>query len=142
MERKKFNEVSRMIKGIEKKNLELEEFLSNLSILSRENMLRDITQDIIRNSEILKQLGVNQDLIMPQDEQEEPFLFQAIVENSISEIKKNPSKKVLLLKELLNKMPDISDNDKNVILQSIKDEDPDKLKEKILSLVKIFKLQL
>ena len=141
MEKKKLSEISHMIKGIENKNLELEEKISEFSVISRKNMLKEITQDIIKNSHIMKQMNVNQDLIMPHDE-EEPLFIQAIVESTISEIKKNPSKKVLFLKDLLDKMPDISTNDQNVIIQSLKDEDVDKLKEKILSLVKIFKLQL
>ena len=141
MEKKKFSEISRMIKGIEKKNLELEDKLSEFSVLSRKNMLKEITQNIIKNSEIMKQMNVNQDLIMPHDE-EEPLFIQAIVDSTITEIEKNPTKKVILLKELLNRMPDISVNDQNVIIQSLKDEEVEKLKEKILSLVKIFKLQL
>ena len=136
MEKKKFSEISRMIKGIEKKNLELEDKLSEFSVLSRKNMLKEITQNIIKNSEIMKQMNVNQDLIMPHDE-EEPLFIQAIVDSTITEIEKNPTKKVILLKELLNRMPDISVNDQNVIIQSLKDEEVEKLKEKILSLVKI-----
>ncbi len=141
MERKKYSEVAQMIQNLENSNLELNNLLSEFSVLSRKNILKEITQDIIRNSPILKKMNVNQNLLMGNDE-EEPLLFQTIVDNTISEIKKDPTKKVLFLKDLLNKMPDISANDQNVILQSLKDEDVNKIKEKILSLLKIFKLQL
>jgi len=142
MERKNFSEVSRMIEEIEKKNVELEDLLSKFSFFSRKKILQEITQNIIKGSPILKQMGVNQELIMPQEEYEEPMLFHAIIDNTIDEIKADPTKKLIFLKNLLNKMPDISENDKNVILQSLKDEKIEKLKEKILSLVKVFKLQL
>ena len=142
MERKKFLEVSKKISSIEEKNRDLDELLSNFSDLSRKNMVREITQKIIKNSLILKQMGVNKDLILPNEEQEEPLLFQAIVENSISEIKRNPTKKVIILKDLLDKMPEITVNDKKVILQSLKDEKIENLTTKILDLVKIFKLAL
>jgi hypothetical protein len=48
---------------------------------------------------------------------------------------------VLYLRLFLDKFKDISDQDKNVVIQSIKDEDSKGLKEKILSILKVFKLE-
>ena len=52
MEEGKLNSILSMIKGIERKNLEFEKFLSNLKILSRNKMLREISFNIIKNNKL------------------------------------------------------------------------------------------
>jgi len=58
-------------------------------------------------------------------------------------IQNNPSKKIIFLREFLNKMEGISENDKDVLLQSLNDEkiELEELKEKMLSLANIFNLK-
>ena len=52
MERGNKEKIIEMIKAIENKNSEMEEYISNLSILSRNDMLKKITQDIINNNSL------------------------------------------------------------------------------------------
>jgi len=140
MERGKINEVLSMIKGIEEKNADLENVLSSLSILSRKKMLEEITQDIIKNNEIMKMMGVHQELMSKSEGQKEPELIQMIIDSTLEEIKSDPSKKIIFIKDFLDKLLDISDNDRNVMLQTLKDSDIEDIRNKFLSLTKIFKL--
>ncbi len=142
MEKGNLDKIHNLIKIIEEKSSELEEFLSDFSFSSRKNLLQEITRDIIKNSKIMKDMGLVQGMILPANEQEEPLLVQSLIQNTISQIKAKPMKKVIFLRDFLNAIPEISDNDKNVILQSIKDEKIEKLKEKMLMLLKTFNLKL
>ena len=136
---KKINEI---VKSIDQKSMELADFLSNIGFLSRKNMLQEITRDIIKNSKLMKDMGVDKGIMLQNGDQEEPLLVQSLIENTIAQIKAQPVKKVIFLREFLNGIPDISDGDKNVILQSLKDEEDDKLRDKMLLLVKTFDLKL
>jgi hypothetical protein len=131
-----------MIKDIEKKNREMEDFLSNLTITSRNDLLKEITSDIIEKSSIIKEHGFSKENIcVSESVSSELISINSIIDNLVSNIQKNPSKKVLYLRLFLDRFHDISDQDKNVLIQSVKDEPSEGLKDKMLSLINVFKLE-
>lgn len=142
MEREKFDDILSIIKEIEKKNSELEKYVSELPILSRNSMLEKITQDIVKNNKLFKEMGISSNAIPMGSVKKEPLLIQNIINNTISNIQANPSKKVIYLRSFLNLFDDIYENDKNVLVQSLKDENSEKLIEKMTSLSNIFKLKM
>jgi len=142
MERENIVKTLSIIEDFEKKNVEIDKILSNLPISSRIELLQEITQDIINQNSIIKEHGFAKDnncALEPSNH--ENSSINILIDNLISNIQENPSKKVLYLRLFLDKFQDISDQDKNVVIQSIKDKDPKGLKEKILSILKVFKLE-
>jgi len=132
-----------IIKDIERKNREMEEFLSNLTITSRNDLLKEITNDIIEKNIIIKEHGFSKENIcVSESVSSEIISINSIIDNLVSNIQKNPSKKVLYLRLFLDRFHDISDQDKNVLIQSVKDEASEGLKEKMLSLINVFKLEI
>ena len=142
MESSNLKKIISMIKGIEKKTSELENFLTTLPILTRNSMLKEIYEDTLKNNKFFQELGVSKEKIDRPEYLKESLLIENIIEDIISNIKENPSKKVIYLKEFLKLFQEISDNDKMVILQSLKDKDPSELEKQIMSLTKIFKVKL
>ena len=143
MERGNKEKILDMIKTIEKKNFEMEEFISNLSIPTRNDMLKEISQDIVSNNSLLQEiLGTEEKIVI--SEKNNKISFDQIIEGSIAKIKLNPYKRVIYLREFLELFQDrVSETDKEVIIKSLKDEKNDeKLKERMISLAKIFKINL
>ena len=131
-----------LIEDFEKKNVEIDKILSNLPILSRIELLQEITRDIIEQNRIIKEHGfLKENICDPESSNQEVSSINLLINNLVSTIQKTPSKKVFYLRSFLDKFKDISDQDKNVVIQSIKDEDSEGLKEKILSILKVFKLE-
>jgi len=142
MENDKLKETLSLIKLINQKNLEIEKNLSELTKLTRNEMLIEITTDIIKKHKILQEEGFLKEEVYKSETEEEDSI-SIILDNLISNIKKSPSKKIIYLRAFLDRFPEdeINDQDKNAIIQSIQDEDPDDLKEKMLSLIKVFKIE-
>ncbi|MFX0081958.1 MAG: hypothetical protein ACFE94_09420 [Candidatus Hodarchaeota archaeon] len=139
MERGKKDEILNMIKDIEKKNLDLEKYLSMLSILSRNETLKNIMSDIIESNSILQEIEKTKGEHLHTKGKEQANILQNLVDNFISKIQEKPTKKIIYLREFLENFPSISNNDKDVILNSLKDEkNKEKLREKMNSLVSIF----
>jgi len=142
MERENILKTLSLIEDFEQKNVMIDEILSNLPISSRNELLQEITRDIIEQNRIFKEHGfANENICDPESSNQEGSSIDLLIDNLVSNIQKNPSKKVLYLRLFLERFRDISDQDKNVIIQSIKDEDSKGLKEKILSILKVFKLE-
>jgi len=141
MEKDKLDETLSIIKSIDKKKFEIEKNLSELPILSRKEMLIDITNDIINQHKLLHEEGFLKENVYTSEPGEIDSI-SIILESLISDIKKTPSKKIIYLRLFLDRFHEISEQDKNVIIQSIKDENPEELKEKILPLISVFKLEL
>jgi len=142
MERENILKTLSLIEDFEQKNVEIDEVLSTLPISSRIELLQEITRDIIEQNSIIKEHGfVKENIYDPGSPNQEISSINLLIDNLVSTIQKNPSKKVLYLREFLDKFQDISDQDKKVVIQSIKDEDSKGLKEKILSILKVFKLE-
>ncbi|MFX1586670.1 MAG: hypothetical protein ACFFC1_00830 [Promethearchaeota archaeon] len=141
MEKDKLDEALSTIKSIDKKKLEIEKNLSELPILSRKEMLIEITNDIIKQHKILNEGGFSKEDVWPSEPGETDSI-SLILDNLISDIKKTPSKKIIYLRLFLDRFHEISEQDKNVIIQSIKDEHPKELKEKIQPLISVFKLEI
>jgi len=142
MERENLLKALSLIEDFEQKNVEIGEVLSNLPISSRIELLQEITRDIIEQNSIIKEHGfAKENICDPESSNQENSSINLLIDNLISNIQKNPSKKVLYLRLFLERFRDISDQDKNVVIQSIKDEDSKGLKEKILSILKVFQLE-
>ena len=141
MEKGNFEKIFQMIEGIEEKNSQLAKYLKNLSFSSRNKMLKEIVRDVVSNNELIKQLGVPIETMYSME-----TLSESLIENVVTDIfvniKNNATKKVIYLREFLNMFQEISENDKSVILQSLKDEKVENLKEKMLSLVSMFNLRI
>ncbi|MFX1321164.1 MAG: hypothetical protein ACFFAQ_05915 [Promethearchaeota archaeon] len=140
MEREK---ILSLIKGIEEKNLELENHLSNLNILSRNDIIKEISQDIIQNNELLQEIVNSEKQLFSSGIKRPSSPIQHIIEGFLSKIKNTPSKKVIYLREFLEIFKqEISEKDKDVILQSLKDEINEvELKEKMITLANTFRLK-
>jgi len=139
MERGNKDEILNMIKEIEKKNSEIEKYISRLSILSRNETLKNIMNNIIESNSILQEIEKSKGEHQHIEVKEQANALQNLVDNFISKIQEKPTKKIIYLREFLENFPSISNNDKDVIINSLKDEkNKDKLREKMSSLVSIF----
>ena len=142
MERGNKEKILEMIKAIENKNSDMEEYISNLSILSRNDMLKKIMQDIINNNSLLQEL-IGTDTQIISREEIEKNSSDYIIESYINKIQKDIHKKVIFLSEFLELFQDrISEKDKEVIIKSLKkdEKNEEKLREEMISLANIFKL--
>jgi type I restriction-modification system DNA methylase subunit len=143
MEREDGNKVLELIEEIKKKNSEMENVVSNLNILSRHEILKEIIKNIIEKNQIFQEPEFHKEKDYKQEFGDDSTLsIPNIIDNLLSNIQKYPSKRVIYLRIFLERFHDISEQDKNVILQSIKDEKIEDLKEKILSLVNTFELEI
>ncbi len=143
MERENKEKILEMIKAIESKNSEMEDFISNLSIPTRNDMLKEISREIISNNSLLQEiLGTEEKIVI--SENQEIISFDHVINGFITKIQQNPYKKIIFLREFLELFQDrVSETDKDVILQSLKDEKNDeKLREEMVSLANIFKINL
>lgn len=141
MDKEQAKEALSLIKGIENKQLEIERFFSNLNISSRDEIIKEFIIEILRNNSLFKELDITQE-ILNNSKSTDSHSNETIIDYLISNIQNNPSKKIVYLKLFLDKFNEISDQDKHVILQSIKNEKNEDLKEKLLSLVRVFSVKL
>ncbi|MBY9018424.1 MAG: hypothetical protein KGD66_06285 [Candidatus Lokiarchaeota archaeon] len=141
MDKEQAKEALSLIKGIEIKQSEIETFLSNLNISSRDELIKELIIEIIRNNSLFKELDITQE-ILNNSKSTESHSKETIIDHLISNVQNNPSKKVVYLRLFLDRFHEISDQDKDVILHSIKNEKNEDLKEKLLSLVSVFKVKL
>ncbi|MHA2007301.1 MAG: hypothetical protein ACXABO_14735 [Promethearchaeota archaeon] len=138
MEKGKKDKILNMIKDIENKNSDIEKYLSSLSILSRNEMLKEIMKTIIEKNKVLQEIEDSQEPHLHTGVKEEINEKQNIVSGYVSKIQENPAKKIIYLREFLEYLS-ISNQDKDVILNSLKDEiDNEILKKKMSGLVDIF----
>jgi hypothetical protein len=94
---------------------------------------------IIENNSILQEIEKTKGDHLHTGAKEQVNKLQDLVETYITKIQDKPTKKIIFLREFLENFPSISNNDKDVIIKSLKDEkNKDKLKEKMMSLVEIF----
>ncbi len=144
MEKGKLDNILSIIKGIDKKYSEFQRNLANVKILSRNKMLKEISYDIIKNNKLFQELRIEGKEISGSIEGVENLSNHNFIEELILKIQNSPTKKIIFLREFLNKMEEISDNDKSVVLQSLNDENLNikELKEKLVSLTNIFKLKI
>ena len=107
-------------------------------------MLKEISNDIIKNNKLFKELQVETSGIIVAKDEIENISNYNLIEEIVLKIQNNPTKKIIFLQEFLSKMEGISENDKNVLLQSLNDEkiEIEELKEKMLSLANIFNLKI
>ena len=144
MERGTKEKILDMIEEMEEKNSQIEKYISSLSILSRKDILKEISQDIINNNPLLQEIIGIKGKIISGDNQEKINSDDDIIDNILGKIQENPHKKVFFLNEYLDLFQDqISEKDKEVILKSLRyEKNEEKLKEGMLSLANIFNLNL
>jgi len=130
-----------MIKELEKKNNEFENFVSNLDIYSRVNILKEISSHIINNNKIFQELQLEQKTVCLPKEKLEKSQVNNLIEQTFIKIQSDSSKKVIFLRAFLENLKDVSDNDVNVILNSFKNKSDDEIKDELSNLVKIFKIK-
>ena len=139
MERGNKDKILEMIDEIEKKNSEIKRYISSLSILTRNESLKEIMNDIIGKNQILQEIEGSRRPHLHPVINDNSNLLREIVNKSFVKIQENPAKKIIYLREFLDNFKSISKDDKEVILNSLQDEkNKDKLKEKMTSLVTIF----
>lgn len=144
MERGNKEKILELIKEMEKKNSQIKKCISSLVILSRKDILNEISLDIINNNPLLREIIGVKGKIISEGSQEKLNTLDEIINGFIEKIHEIPNKKVFFLNEFLDLFHDqISEEDKEVILKSLKDEkNEEKLKERMISLANIFNLNL
>ena len=143
MKRENFDQIINLISTTEKSNEEINLLISNLTIPTRNELLKEITSQIIRRNPFLNDVKILNELSSAiEPEVTEPDSIESLLDNLILNIQSNPFKKVIFLKLFLDRFHEISEQDKNVIIQSVKDESIEDIKEKLISLVRVFKLDL
>ena len=143
MKRENFDQIINLISTTEKSNEEINLLISNLTIPNRNELLKEITSQIIRRNPFLNDVKILNELSSAiEPEVTEPDSIESLLDNLILNIQNNPFKKVIFLKLFLDRFHEISEQDKNVIIQSVKDESIEDIKEKLISLVRVFKLDL
>jgi hypothetical protein len=130
-----------MIHIIGRKSKELTNSLTQLEIQSRNSLMKEIHKTIIGKNEFFHNINIKP-RDMCKDENEDKKFIDDIIDITISNINKNPAKKVFYLKKFLDKFEDISEKDKNAIIQSLKSVEMKDLKEDMESLINIFEIKL
>ncbi|MBN1800463.1 MAG: hypothetical protein JW891_03100 [Candidatus Lokiarchaeota archaeon] len=141
MEKKDSEKIQSLIAQIEQLDENLASYTHDLSLSTRSDLLFDIILDAISKNELFTQLNIPIDNLC-KDTSEEKSLIHTIIADTITNIKLNPNKKVIYLKEFLAFFTEIADSDKEVLLTSLKDEKIELLKEKMVSLVELFNLKV
>ncbi len=141
MEKNHTEKINSLIAQIENLDEKLANYIHDLSISKRSDQLFDIILDAISQNEIFAQLNIPMDNLS-KETSEEKSLIHAIIADTITNIKLNPNKKVIYLKEFLAFFTEIADTDKEVLLKSLKDEKIELLQEKMISLVELFNLKV
>ena len=135
----KKKKILELIREIEQKNSEIENYISSLSALTRNESLKEIMNNIIENNNVLQEIEGFKGPHLHSGKKESTNLLQEMVVSSVLKIQENPAKKIIYLREFLDNFKSISNSDKEVILNSLQEEKNwDKLKEKMTSLVTIF----
>ena len=139
MERGKKNKILELIREIEQKNSEIEKYVSSLSVSTRNESLKEIMNNIIEKNKVLLEIEGSKGPHLHSGIKESTNLLQKMVESFLLKIQENPAKKIIYLREFLDNFKSISNKDKDVIINSLQDEENvDKLKEEMTSLVAIF----
>ncbi len=131
-----------LINDLNEKRKEIHSLLSEIAVSSRLDLIEEIAKDVLDKNIALQEMGYKQEKVKASEAngESESQTIMNIIDNLISNIKTNPSIKIIYIKLFLDRFHEISDQDKNAILQDVKDLDPDKLKEKLLPLISIFEL--
>ena len=141
MEKENLDNILSMIKGIEKKNLEFDTYLSNVKVLSRNSLLKEIISNILEQNKFFQRIQVNDKEVCLAKEELEGFSNGNYIEELVLKIQNEPSKKFIILREYLSKLEGISESDLNVILKSLTDKNLEDLNKELVNLTKIFKIK-
>ncbi len=142
MESENWEKILLKIEEIKNGTEDLKQILSKLSILPREQLIENIYSDIIvKHHPIFKEREIrSQKKTAKKDD--EIRSDKDFVNSIIINLKNNPAKKVLYLKQFLDNLSEISESDRKVVLKSLEGTDIDDLEEKMHSLIEIFKIDL
>ncbi|TFG18285.1 MAG: hypothetical protein EU531_00500 [Promethearchaeota archaeon] len=140
MKPEEINKTLSLLSDLEEKRKEIHNLLAEMAVSPRLDLLEEIVKDVLDNNVPLQKMGYTEEKIKTTEKESEPQTIMNIINNLISNIKTNPSIKIIYIKLFLDRFHEISDQDKAAILQDVKDVDPDKLKDKLLPLVSVFEL--
>jgi hypothetical protein len=142
MKPEEINKALSLINDLDEKRKEIHSLLLEIPVSSRLDLLEEITKDVLDKNIALQEMGYKKEKVKASEinGESESQTIMNIIDNLISNIKTNPSIKIIYIKLFLDRFHEISDQDKNAILQDVKDLDPEKLKEKLLPLISIFEL--
>ena len=104
------NKLLDILKDIEKKKSNLQDYFSKLTQSSREELLLDIYEKILDNNLLLEEARKGGEKLCHDKASSKQG---TTVERIITDVQNNPSKKVFFLKEFLDKFQDISEADKH-----------------------------
>lgn len=141
MKKDKIGNIINFIDNVENENQKLIEYISQLPLLSRNEILSQILQEIIENKDLIVDRSMYNKEISQKELKKKKNKVSGIIEKVVANISKNPAKKVFYLKEFLDKLEEISDKDKTVVLQSLKNLESNQLEKKMSSLIQIFKIR-
>jgi hypothetical protein len=141
MSEDKIGKIINYINNIESENNKLLNFISELSLPTRQEILTEILQDIIETKKLIIDKSIYEEEGSQKDLKKKKDKVSGIIEEVGQNIAKNPAKKVFYLKEFLDKLEEISEKDKAVVLQSLKNTEVGLLEQKMSSLIKIFKIR-
>lgn len=135
MEQKILDTILSMLQKIKAQDEELVMFLSQNCELTRDQILEGISQTIVNNR--LSDLGFSQDDICSTDIKKREF--EHTIDQIVANVEQDPSKKVLYLRDFFDLFEEISEQDKNVMLQSFKGVKLEDLKSKMHSFAKMLR---
>ncbi|TFG25518.1 MAG: hypothetical protein EU532_11570 [Promethearchaeota archaeon] len=141
MEKEHLDTLLSKIKSIEKKNSDFESYLSNINILSRNRIIKEIISDIIKNNKFFQSIHLTDESVCLAIEGSIEVSGENYIEELILKIQNEPTKKIIILREFLNKLEGISEGDLNVLLKSLNDKNYEDLHKELLNLINIFKLK-
>jgi len=141
MEKQKILDILTSIKKIDDKISKLDPLMQDLSINSRNKMLDLIIQDIFKNNQFMKEMVARQKKTHTTEGKKGYNNIHNLIESLLSNIENKPINKVIFINEFLDDLSDLSDNDKNVMLQTLKDSTIEDIRTQLLTLTKIFKLK-
>lgn len=143
MKRENLDKIISLITNTEKNNDEINRLIFDLNMPSRNELLKEVLSQIIQNNQYLNDIKSSDESTSEIEKTFiEPDTIETLLDNLLVNIQKNPIKKVIYLKLFFDRFHEISEQDKNVIIQSVKDEPPENVKEKLSSLLKVFKLEI
>ncbi|MBD3196280.1 MAG: hypothetical protein GF317_14575 [Candidatus Lokiarchaeota archaeon] len=141
MEAKEWTKILSMIQKIDEDTKQLTKIINDTSIPNRDNLLREIHREIIGKNVIFKDIDISNKTLCSENDGKYPPQISGYIRNTIINIKNNSAKRVFYLRKFLDKFSEISESDKKVVLQSLKNTDTSNLQEKMESLINIFGIQ-
>lgn len=139
MNGKDFEKVLSIIKNIEEMVGNVKDYIGNVNILPKNEMIKTIYRDIIEKHYVFREMTIIDQFGLSHND---PLSIERIIEKTISNLKSNPTKKAIYLRVFLNLFSEITENDKEVLIQSLNGLSIEDLEDSMNSLVEVFTLRI